>query len=631
MLGGLKVPDSQLKCVKKGVLLINQRIFIPVDLPVLARFRDLKCSPRIRLITMEEANWQYWGELQIALTYSTVKPHDHHHHRDFGNATNGQTNHQIKDFFDDGFSDHDEFAEEEVVLSDDDLVLERSNVLLETVLLEDTLEFTGRSPASDFSTPNPENLSVRVRDMEVKVRDERTLDLAIVLVVETDQQTREEAGLEVHTYRHPLSISSWPPGMAEVMEWQTAFKEEQILFRDNEILLNGELLIQVIGLEKEGDERAFTEIITKSLVSWNVNLPPGVDRQFIQGLKVNVNEIREDAGGLSVYGVLYLDMMSASLLNNEAQEQQVEQPALPVLPETHEQELLERAEPGEQVLSSSEQLLDQLFAELEETNNAELVIPTHVEPEFQPVTKLIAQSAPVFAMLLDAEPAVQLPVAAIDPAMPPSEQTESSWLNEWVTGQELEVTGMGTVNLEPAEEPSVPVGINRAPDDLAGIYSGDVDPESAELLRSFEITLGELPTLEDIMAQPESVEAAEAVETQQEQPEVKYNLTYNGKSKTRIDSPSTVGTMRQGLTKLKYINRVNLAEEDYQVSSVITEPEITVALAKPKGRWTLYLVKANDTIATISQQYCVDPEILRNRNKLSVDSLENVGSIWIPK
>lgn len=514
--------DSQINRVKRGVLLLNSRVVIPDSIPGVSKVQQVIVSPILRTVSWEGEYWRFAGELQIKVTYGAVKMKDSPEGMKLWDPDRSLSGYEEKKFYDDGFSDHDEFAEEEYILLEEGPLPEKLTSL-EAHSFEQMVEFTGFSPAAGVELPEYDCLVPRVMDVELKVRDERVLDMYVVLVLEEQVNSRSEGvhGQSAVEFRHPLFISSWPPGMAEVLEWQVGFKAGEVLFRDNEILVSGELVIQVIGVEKEGGEREFSNVNTISAISWEIPVPPGLERSSVSGVKVTINKVQEDSAGLAVLGSLYLDLVV-------------------------------------------EPLPEQFVKEVEQIQLGEPTLPVFADPGTQDGT-------------LD-------------------------WLKNWANGQcQLQEDDVKPEFFEPV-----------------GVCCEDINPDSEEFLSSMDIALGEIPTLEEVMAEF-------------------TNSSYQGLDE-RFESNLRVteaipkeysGQVRKRLTELKFINRTAIQQVDKTpaVDKVIEKNTAT----KPIGTWTLYMVKHGDTLGIVCRRYGVDPEIVRKRNNLSGQSLVPGTSLWIPK
>lgn len=570
--------NPQIHGVKRGVLLLNNRVVVPGSLPGVSRVDQVAVTPVLRSVSWEGDYWRYAGVLQVQVTYGAAMRETNPEGMKTWDPDGSLSVYGEKNFYDDGFSDHDEFAEEEFILLEEGPAPEQLGFSLQIQSLEQTVEFAGLSPAVSAGLPEADCLISRVIDVEVKVRDERVLDMSVVLVLEEEDssQIRGVPGGSVVEFRHPLSMSSWPPGMAEVLEWQAGFKAGELVFRDNEVLVNGELVIQVIGVEKEGGEREFSNVTTQSPVFWAIPLPPGTDRSLLSGVKVAISRVQEDSAGLAVFGAIHLDIAEGSIL-------------------------LDRPE---------------------ET----LVPPVEVEDVPMPA------GYPEEVLMLPEEPT--LPVFADIAA----QDCNLGWLKDWADGQCIEP---GDRNELFEGDYAVPAGVAEGEQvsEPEGLHSEDIDPDSEELLRSlddgfslnrriaearYNLTYGVQPKAKTRL--PENSEPVRKSLTQ-----LKFISREALQGEARppaINKVSALGktqpqTAERQLSPQKPLGRTVSA----QVRRVIEKN----SGSKPTGTWTLYLVKSGDSLGEICRRYGIDSEIVRERNQLSGNSLEPGSTIWIPK
>ncbi|MFZ3172246.1 MAG: LysM peptidoglycan-binding domain-containing protein [Carboxydocellales bacterium] len=594
--------DSQSHGVKRGVLLLNNRVVIPEGLPGVQKVEQVVVTPKLRSASREEEYLRFAGELQVKVTYVALKSNSQTPEIKKWDPAGNQDTNVEKNFYDDGFSDHDEFAEEEIILLEEGFDPEQLNNGLETQTFEQLIQFTGYSPADSVESPETDILVPLVVDVELKLRDERVLDISAVVLLEEQIISRGEAasppsGLE---FRHPLFISSWPPGMAEILEWQVGFKAGEVSVRDNELLINGELVIQVIGVEKEGGDRDFTNVNTQSSVFWSLPIPPETELNSVTGIKVAISKVQEDSDGLAVLGSIYLDIAP---------------------------------------VSSPEQL---------ETGQFQ---PQH---EFTPDNPMPPEE-PIMPALADQE----------------MQDCSLAWLKDWADGQckEAELSkGM------PEGEWAVPVNIIKEEQDkLLGMSSEDINPSSLEFFSKLDMMLGEIPTLEEVMADF----------TNRDHPSFEQNFQLNHRVNEAIPTEGSPRE-RRSLTQLKYINQETLSGQiavsandksfprrksltpgkviqnirpteqqlttQLPVPELLIEPETSsrkalsrtefiqayrgqekVTGAKPLGTWKLYIVQPGDSLGGVCQRYGVDAEVVKARNRLSDQVLEPGTTVWIPK
>jgi hypothetical protein len=621
--------DSQSHGIKRGVLLLNNRVVIPEGIPGVQKVEQVVVTPKLRSASWEEDYWRFTGELQVKVTYSALKINSQTPEMKKRDSDGNLDINVEKNFYDDGFSDHDEFAEEEYILLEEGFEPEQLNNGLETQTFEQLIQFTGYSPADSVKLPETASLVPLLVDVELKLHDERVLDISVVVLLEEQIISRGEAdappsGVE---FRHPLFISSWPPGMAEILEWQVGFKAGEVTVRNNELLITGELVIQVIGVEKEGGDREFTNVNTQSSVFWSLPIPPETELNSVTGIKVAISKVQEDSAGLAVLGSIYLD------INPVSRPVMVEvQPEVPIPLEEQSQDVIMSDAQFQAEVLPELQILDEQYAD-------------NPRPPEEPTMPALADQ--------------EISDCSLD------------WLKDWADGQckEAELS-----KRMPEGEWAVPVNvIKEEQEKLLGMSSEDINPSSLEFFSKLDMMLGEIPTLEEVMADF----------TNRDHPSFEQNFQLNHRVNEAIPTEGSPRE-RRSLTQLKYINQETLSGQiaisanDKSLSrrksltkgkviqhTRLTEPLLTTHLpvvdlliaaetsprkplsrteltqacrgqekvtgAKPMGTWTLYLVQPGDCLSGVCQRYGIDTELVIAKNRLSSQVLEPGTTVWIPK
>ncbi|MHB1167584.1 MAG: hypothetical protein ACYC0N_03485, partial [Carboxydocellales bacterium] len=167
--------DSQSHGVKRGVLLLNNRVVIPEGILGVQKVEQVVVTPKLRSASWEEDYWRFAGELQVKVTYGALKSNSQTPEIKKWDPDGNQDTNVEKNFYDDGFSDHDEFAEEEFILLEEGFDPEQLSNGLETQTFEQLIQFTGYSPADSVELPETDSLVPLVVDVELKLRDQRVL------------------------------------------------------------------------------------------------------------------------------------------------------------------------------------------------------------------------------------------------------------------------------------------------------------------------------------------------------------------------------------------------------------------------------------------------------------------------
>lgn len=506
---------------KIGVLLVNKRLEVPSSYPDWDSLQQITYAPEIQEIAREGDYWRINGLLNVCITYKRDKRVSSANEVIDGELGQLAGFLQEKTFFDDGFSDHDEFAEEGAKLVEDDW--EEGNPREDSISYLQPLEFSGLTPLRAGFVPSDTPI-VSLIDVENKTPGEHMLDIGAILLFEDEAlpQVAEQAWGEGVEFIQPFALTSWPPGMAEVVEWQVGYPEWSVMLKDGEALVSGNLIVQVIGTEKEGEEREFTGISTQCPIRLTIPLDASRSSNSVSGVKVEILEVREDPVGLAVRGQVLIDRIA------EVSAEEVE---------TREEDFTQ----GE---------MESLEAEISEE-------PDTIKGDF--------------------------------------------------VGDEAEFQ-------------------------LEGTYSGDMDPDSHDILSHIDMFGDELSDFEDVLCQPleEEAEVTQFSIGQSDEPSV---LTSED---TYQEAPQATGNVK---FRLSYSKSPRSPQSNQQeppspipADQLQPVPGILKKIAQGKGRtnWKLYLVKQQDTLESICQNYGISQEDFRAKNKLDTN-VEPGQYLWITR
>lgn len=512
--------------MKIGVLLINKRLEVPSSYPDRDSMHQITFAPEVQEILQEGDFWRITGLLNVCITYRRVNtpiPANQIIEAEMGQLSGFL---EEKTFFDDGFSDHDEFAEEGAKLVEDDW--EEGNPREDSISYLQPLEYTGITPRRADFVPSAKP-RVRVIDMETKTPGEHMVDIGVILAFEDEAvpQVAEQAWGEGVEFIQPFALTSWPPGMAEVVEWQVGYPEWQVMLKDKEALVSGNLIVQVIGAEKEGEEREFTGISTQCPIQITIPLDQSRPNSTVSGVNVEILEVREDPAGLAVRGQVLIDRVPAgSAVETEFIQDDI-------------------------VLSEAESI--------QNDDNLDKIETERIQEELH----------------LD--------------------ETECK----------LEAT-----------------------------YSGNMDPDAHEILCHVDQMADELPDFEEVLCLPqEEVEVTQSAIGEASEPsEFEAEITFQETDSAPDNVKFNLSYSKQGSTQ-----KVPQARHQDPPTQVYAEPQqpvpgILKKIAQGKGRtnWKLYLVKQQDTLESICENYGISQEDFRAKNKLSTD-VEPGQYLWITR
>ncbi|HEX3032579.1 MAG TPA: LysM peptidoglycan-binding domain-containing protein [Bacillota bacterium] len=519
---------------KLGVLLINKRLEVPASYPDRDSLLQITFNPEVQELVPEGDYWRISGLLNACITYKRTHPASSRENQvgDLGELADIL---EEKNFFDDGFSDHDEFAEESAQLWEDDW--EEGNPGENSISYLHPVEFSGITPRrADILPVNKPTVSLV--DMQIKTPDEHLVDIAVILQFRDEglPQVMEQTWGEGVEFIQPFSLTSWPPGMADVVAWQVGYPEWQMVLKDHEALVSGNLIVQVIGVEREGDEREFTGISTQCPIQVSIALDRTKPNSTVNGVTVEILEVREDAAGLAVRGQVLVD-------RSEPEEAGVERDVQPDLDQ----------EPGAEVK-----------AEVQAENGEKAYVETDLD---------------IFA------------------------------------GEDEDIEVIPVLEV-PKETETGPDDKNADEIPLNPVYSGDMDPDSHDILRHVDLLVDDIPGIEDVLGAVEAQVEETAPEPSKAAGEMKFRLSYSGSGKiSKSTQPPTVATGEK-----------TLAQPVSPVPNFIKK----ASNASNRTRWTLYLVKQDDTLEGICNNYGISPEEFRAKNKLK-DQVEPGQYLWVTK
>lgn len=610
--------NPQVQGVKKGVMLINTRVVIPDGSPGVDKVEQIVYTPFLRSVTFQEENWQFTGSLEIKITYLSETPRSRG--VETGRLVESSGN---QDFYDDGFSDCDEFAEEEAVRIEDK---PGTGWLYHSPAIHsfaDVTGFTGQSPALHLALPEVDQTWLRVMDVEVKVRDQRTLDISAVVRFEDQEGMRENcsAGEKVLEFEYPLALPSWPPGMADILEWQAGFREGVLQFNGTEMCVNGELILQVICVEKEAGEREFSVVNTKSPMFWRIPLPTGIDPDLIMAVNLEIKGVREESDGLVVNGVLFVDVAIDSL------DEDILPPGEPIavdfvqdgtldLPEGFLANKYSNEDPSNYEESPNEGPFDENFSN-EDFSDESLSNKDFSNDDLFSEELFNDDSAALESLAFD-----------VDKETIPGGNGRAEKVSDeaGLTGRIAKVAGISPKQQEPRElgpGPAMDVegflkaihGEDQARNTL-GLFSGDMDSESHDLLRSLDLALQEC---DQSAGKPMDMDQKETNESNQR--EVKVVAPDNRVPRFKLGFGSQ--------TEKTAISKAKLSTSPQNPG--FPKPDNYSGCRKSTGTWTAYLVKPKDTLTDICARYGINPEVVRERNGLDGVVLKAGTMLWIPR
>ncbi|HEX3031742.1 MAG TPA: LysM peptidoglycan-binding domain-containing protein [Bacillota bacterium] len=545
--------NPQVRGAKRGVLLVNKRVELPGEYPSLDRLDQVTFNPLILEITQEGSYWRITGSLNACLTYNYARPLVNRDRE--GPAETGELAHSLgeKSFFDDGFSDHDEFAEEGALLQDSDPASPESG--RDTVVRYiDGTQFSGVTPGLGSVIPDLTKLTANVVDVELKTPTERILDISAIVTIDEvgEFQLRDLLDTDGYEFQHTLAISSWPPGMAEVVEWQVGFNSTETVILDREIMVKGEMLVQIIGVEKEGEERDFTCVFTQAPITLQVPIPQGTMKELINGVTTEMLEVKEDAAGLIIVGLVRLELAEPVQQPEERMDLDADL-EIDLAPEQLITEQLGTDELTTNGLTTDELTTEQLDQQISEPGTLQSV----------EVNELILEGCYSDDMDPDAEELLRK-VDVLLEEIPSLEDV----LGQPLTPTEQEGDVVLVSEPVPAEEKEAPV----AQQQNQGVkyklnYSGSKKISHTQ------------------------------AETQQIQPRSLSQLRH--------------------LIREKAVHPVETDSTEQSVAESSLQDFPAANQLKSRVNWTLYLVKQGESLESVSQRYNIDGEALRAKNALT--------------
>jgi len=218
----LIMPDSR----KWGFLLIEKELIIPEHLPDLDQVTNINLQPVITRLSGGEDNQSVEGNLNIQVFYAPVQgeqllPADLPLEPESAEKPISYLQGLNKDFFDDGFSDHDELEDEIIAVKDNFHFINLESRDWDTIAcFKDEGPFRADLSAGSLVLPANLQLWPRVRFLEYKVADPKKLKLSFLVALESAMADwQEPQDKETGDYQVEFQLPANHPPLEDVVDY----------------------------------------------------------------------------------------------------------------------------------------------------------------------------------------------------------------------------------------------------------------------------------------------------------------------------------------------------------------------------------------------------------------------------
>ncbi|MHB8171817.1 MAG: hypothetical protein ACYDG6_09790 [Thermincolia bacterium] len=198
--------SATFNCAKCGFLLVEKELSIPDNLVDLDQVTNINLQPVISRYNCTGKEQLVEGKLNLQVFYAP-KPDSQPLPNDLPTEPTTDENtisylHGLrKDFYDDGFSDHDELEEETIKVRDNYHFINLETRVWDAIAcFQEEGSFNLTLPAGSLWIPSEKSLLPRVKFVEYQVVDPRTLKLAFLVSLEVrrDETMKEEGVTKEH-------------------------------------------------------------------------------------------------------------------------------------------------------------------------------------------------------------------------------------------------------------------------------------------------------------------------------------------------------------------------------------------------------------------------------------------------
>ncbi|MDA8233633.1 MAG: hypothetical protein M0Z31_02265 [Clostridia bacterium] len=194
--------STALERIKCGFLLVEKELSIPDNLVDLDQVTNINLQPVIHQYRMTEKEQVVEGKLNLQVFYAPRQDNqllldDLPAEPVVDENTISYLSGLSKDFFDDGFSDHDELEEETIKVKDNFHFINLETRDWDTIAcFQDDGSFSLNLPAGSLWISSENQLQPRVKFVEYQVLDPRTLKVSFLVSLEVlGEETRKEEGV----------------------------------------------------------------------------------------------------------------------------------------------------------------------------------------------------------------------------------------------------------------------------------------------------------------------------------------------------------------------------------------------------------------------------------------------------